>query len=427
LVKVSSLAKDLIVARQFGISDALDAFLIAFAVPSFLGAVFSEALAVALVPTYIQLREREGREAAQRLFSSIMVWGGILLVAVSVLLAVSAPYILSVLTSSFSPEKLALTRSLLYLLLPALAIGGMSRVWGSILNSGEHFALVAGVAITTPIVTVVSIILMDGLWGIYSYAVGIIGGVLLEAAVLVWALRRQGFSLAIRWPRLDPSTKQVMSQFVPVLSAALLFSGSGFVDQAMAALLGSGSVSTLNYGSKVVYGINGIAGAALYAAVLPYLSQMVATNDWSGVRHTLRTYAALILGVTIPVTIGLVYFSEPLVRLMFQRGEFTAEDTHVVAQVQALFFLQMPFYIMDIFLTRLISSLNANRWLIWRSVIGLLLNIILNYVFMQWLGVAGIALSTSIVFMVLFFYLWFTVARLLKEAPNSRNSTGDPV
>ena len=209
-----------------------------------------------------------------------------------------------------------------------------------------------------------------------------------------------------------------MSQYVPIVSATVLFSSSSFIDQAMAAFLGSGSVSALNYGSKIVQGINGIAVVALTTAVLPYLSQMVTVKDWNGLRHTLRTYTALIIVVTLPLTLGLVYFSEPMVRLLFQRGAFTAEDTYLVAQVQALFLLQIPFYLLDILVARLISSLNANYLLVWRSVLGVVINVLLNYVFMWWLGVAGIALSTSIVFALMFCYISLTVSRLLKRTTN---------
>jgi putative peptidoglycan lipid II flippase len=118
---------------------------------------------------------------------------------------------------------------------------------------------------------------------------------------------------------------------------------------------------------------------------------------------------------TVPLTVGLVYFSEPLVRLFFERGAFTSGDTYLVSQVQVLFLLQVPFYFLSILIVRLISSLQANHILLWGAVISLPLSVILNYLFMQWLGVAGIALSTSMVYFVSFCYLLYMLLGLLKE------------
>jgi len=112
----------------------------------------------------------------------------------------------------------------------------------------------------------------------------------------------------------------------------------------------------------------------------------------------------LILLVTIPLTFVLVYFSEPIVRLLFERGAFTSVDTLRVSQVQALFLLQLPFYFLGILMVRLISSLNMNHILMQAATINLLLKVVFNYLLMKWMGVAGIALSTALMYTASFIY-----------------------
>src|SRR3712207_5767634 len=114
VVKLVSAVKEMVVAHQFGTGDALDAFLIAFLLPSFTVQVVASAFRIALIPTYVQVREHEGQDAARRLFSNAMVWSTASLTAVAALLALSATYILPIVASGFGPEKLALTRSLFY-------------------------------------------------------------------------------------------------------------------------------------------------------------------------------------------------------------------------------------------------------------------------------------------------------------------------
>ena len=108
------------------------------------------------------------------------------------------------------------------------------------------------------------------------------------------------------------------------------------VDQSMAAMLAPGSVAALNYARKIITVFIVIGATPLGTAALPYFSQMVANQDWRGCRHTLRVYAQSIVLVTVPITLGLVLFSHPLIRILYQRGAFTPADTAVVSRVQAL-------------------------------------------------------------------------------------------
>lgn len=187
------------------------------------------------------------------------------------------------------------------------------------------------------------------------------------------------------------------------------------VDQSMAAMLPSGSVAALNYGSKVVAFPLYLAATALGIAVVPYFSQMIAQSDWVGVRHTLSRYLGLIFAITVPLTIILIIFSKPLVQLLFQRGLFTAQDTDTVAMIQGFYALQLPFYIAGILVVRLISSIQANHILMEAAFYNLITNIVLNYLLMQYLGVDGIALSTAIVYLISFVYCWFMLKKQMSK------------
>lgn len=414
VVNLAATAKELVVANQFGTGDVLDAFLIAFLLPSFAINVVMGSFNAALIPTFIHVRENEGLEKAQQLFSSVTVWNTVVLVIVSVLLAMASSFILPILGSGFSPEKQALTRSIFFVLLPILAISGLGITWAAVLNASERFALVAISPMIKPIVTVALLVVMGKIWGIYALTAGTVGGVVLEAGLLAWGVRRRGFYLVPRWHGLTPPMKKVINQYMPMVAGAFLMTSTGLIDQSMAAMLGPGSVSTLNYAGKAVTLILGIGSISLGTAVFPHFSRMVAVYDWAGIRYTLKTYTYLILLVTIPLTIILVFFSESLVRFFFERGAFTSADTWRVSQVQALFLLQVPFYLLGILMVRLISSLKMNRILMQAAIINLFLKITFNYLLMQRLGAAGIALSTTLVYVVSFIYCSIMLYKQIK-------------
>ena len=420
LAKLAAVAKEIAVAYQFGTSDELDAFLIAFLLPQFAGNVMWGSLNGALIPTYIQVREQEGQAAAQRLLSSLLALSVGFVVVLSVVLAFAASYILPLVASGFAAEKLALTHALYYVLLPTLVLSGVATIWGAILNAENRFALAAAVPMATSIVTVFLVGVMAKSWGIYTLAGGMVGGALLEAGLLGWGLTRERIALIPKWHGVSPAAKQVLDQYRPALAANFLMGSTGLVSQSMAATLGPGSVSALAYGMKVTDLILGVFGLSVGTAVLPHFSKMVSGKDWRGIRRTLVTYVRLLLMITVPLTLASIYFSELIVKILFQRGAFTDANTQFVGVVQVMYLLQVPAYVLSILLARLISALKAIPLLTWGNVINLCSITVLTAVLMQWFQVVGIALATSAMFCISCGYLLVVSFRLLREKAEER-------
>jgi putative peptidoglycan lipid II flippase len=209
----------------------------------------------------------------------------------------------------------------------------------------------------------------------------------------------------LRWNGLDSEVRSVLQQYAPMLAGSFLMCSTTVVDQAMAAMLPSGSVAALSYGYKIVGLIVAIGATALTTAALPYFSHMATEQDWAGCRHTLTRYTALVLGITMPLMLALIAFSHPLIRLVFQRGAFNALDTDLVSRVQQCYFIQIPFYMCGMLFVRFLSSIRRNDVLMYGSAISLTLDVSLNFILMRKMGIAGIALSTSLVLFVSFVYL----------------------
>ena len=157
----------------------------------------------------------------------------------------------------------------------------------------------------------------------------------------------------------------------------------------------------------------GVGATAVATAVLPYFSRLVAMKNWAAVRRTLKHYGGAILLATIPVTALLIVESREIVRILYERGEFTAKSGHAVSQVQIWSAIQIPFYTLSILFVRLISSLRANRILMWGTGISFVVNIVGDYVLRGVMGVAGIALATTLVYVFSLFFLAFMLRRVL--------------
>ena len=187
------------------------------------------------------------------------------------------------------------------------------------------------------------------------------------------------------------------------------------VDQAMASTLTQGSISALNYAIKLHSLVTQIFVMIVSKATLPFLAQHVAEGNFIELKATFVSVAKKMLAVLVPVTICIVLFSHPLVKLAFERGAFTEESRIETANAWIAYSLGLPIYAVAILTTRLYNALQDNMTLMWVSAVGILLNVVMNWCFMQYMGTAGIALSTSVSYFVSSAIL---LVRLHRKFPN---------
>jgi len=411
-------------AALFGAGDEMDALLIALLAPVFLVNIFSGAFHASFIPTYIKVRPKHQiwrhndpanqNGSAQRFFASVMMLSVALLIVLALSLLLSASYILPVLGSGFNPVKLQLTRSLFFILIPILLFSSLARMWAAVLNATEKFTLAAVSPAIRSVIVIGFLLTMSCYWGIYAFGVGMVCGAFIEMSVLAYAIKRQNIPLLPRWHGMTDNLRQAVKQFTPMAAGAILMGSTELIDHSMAAMLGSGSVSTLSYANKIVMFVLVISSGALGTAVFPYFSLMAANRDRKLIIETLKTYSRLIILFSLPVTGLLYYFAQPLVRILFERGVFTQTNTHQIASVVAIYGFQTTFYLLSILAVRLISALQGNHILMVSAMISLPLNIIFNYVFMQFMVVAGVALSTVLVYLLAFIFLTFMLSKMMK-------------
>jgi putative peptidoglycan lipid II flippase len=415
LVAIATLGREVLTAAFFGTGDEMDAFLIALLLCKVVSGVLGGAVNAGLAPVYIQVKTDQGQPGAQQLLGNVLTLFGLFLLVGCLMLAPAAPYLLRVFGSSFPAEKLALAGELFYLLLPTILLGSLAMFFTPVLNANGHFGIVAATPIITPVISMGMLVVLGSSQGIYALAQGVLLGSILELCLLVVVTRKLGLGFWFGWSGLDAPSRQVVREYFSMVVAVFLLSCTALVDQTFAASLGAGSVSVLVYANKGIIFVLALAGTALRTALLPSFAAMIAKQDWKGIRFTVRTYVSwAILGGAV-LTILVLVFGSWLVRILFQRGAFTAADTERVAVVQAIYALQIPAFLLTSIVAPLVSSLRANHVLMINSGISLVLCVILDYVLMTAFGLAGIALATAIMYAVSFGYLSFVCFRILRR------------
>ena len=414
-VKLISVVKGSLIARQFGVSTDLDAFYIAFLLPSFVSDLFAGATVVALVPLYVRAREREGPEAAQKLFGSIATGATVGLACIAVILWALSPTLIPFFGTSFQPQQLMLTRSLCSYLIPLIPLTGLSAIFTAVLTARNRLAFATLAPAVSTLFVIFSIYGFAHRWGIYAFAIGTTLGLAAQVVVLAVVLKRLDLLPRFQWSGFTPAITSFLRQLVIVAVGSSIFNLTDMVDLYYAAATGPGNVSALNYGNKVVVMIVGLAGVAVTTAVLPHMSKAFSTRDFAGAKQIIHTYSSVILLVTIPVTILLIRLSPAIVTILFERNAFTRSDTLLVSAIQRAFLLQIPLHVLGMLFVSIVWALRANWVFLVINPICLLGKIVLNSILITTYGVAGIGLATSIIYGLSCLLLLLAITILMKR------------
>jgi len=397
-IKIIAVMKGLVLAQQFGVSADLDAFYIAYLLPSFLGDLLAGAIVIALVPLYIRTKDQDGTIAAQTFIGNILVVTTICSIVVAVLGWALLPTLIWMFGESFQQDRLELASRLSLFLIPVLPLSAISAIFISVLTARNRL----GVATLAPgisiLVVTVAIYGFGREWGIYSLGVGTTLGLIVQTLTLAMILKVRDFlyRVSLRW--LTGPIRSFSRQIMIVAAGGFIINFIDVIDQYSAGILGPGHLSVLNYGNKFALAVLGPASVAVSTAIFPHMSGLVYSGDFAAARRIVKTYSIAILGVTIPVTLLLVVWSRTIVMMLFERNAFTSYDTLQVTAVQRFFLLQIPLHVLGMLFVSVIWSLRVNWVFLLINPTCLLLKIWLNHFLTAVYGVPGIGLATSITY-----------------------------
>ena len=419
--KLAGAAKVMVTARYFGAGDQLDAFVIAFLLPAFFTDIVAGSFGASFVPAFIRVRSDQG-DAAARMFARTglaLVLGAML--AVALLLAAGGPWLLPLLGSSFSAEKLRMTTSLFLALILWLPMSACIAVWRAVLNAHNAFALAAAAPLTTPLATIAFLYAGANRWNVYTLCWGTLAGVAVETLILGWGVHRRGIPILPAWRGWTPEMSAIRGQYIPLLAGTMFAALCPLIDQAVAGSLGSGSVSALAYGTKLASVLAAISATAIATAVLPEFSRLAAHHDWSHLRHTVRVHSAVIVGLAVAGSRPrIIWLSGPIVRTFYEGGAFDASAARVVTSVQQFALLQVPFAILFVIAGRLAVAISATAVMIRASLLTVAATAAGDLILSRTMGIAGIplagALAHAIALASLVYFLYRREPRLFASA-----------
>jgi putative peptidoglycan lipid II flippase len=371
----------------------------------FLVTVLSIPIGTITVPPLLGFFKSGSREKAQQLITTCSTMIFCSMVVICLLLLIFSRYYIPVLGWGFTGEKMVQSQHMLIIVLPMLFFSGFVILGNSILNARQKFALPALAQAIVPILAILSLLVMARQIGIYAMAIGMCVGQIANLLIVGHYVRKEGFTI---FPEVFPSTirkmingsseqlKSLLSQYTPLVFSSLFVSFALPVNNAIAASLSSGSVSAFNLGTKFIVFFTGLIGTGISTVMLPYFSSYFTRNRIMDVRRELSFFLFLATAIPIPLTIIMYFFTGLAVRLIFGGGVFTMDDMGTVTRVVEYGIIQLPFYCTNMLFAKFANAKRKNTLIMISSFLGLVLNVILNFVFIGRMGVSGIALASSL-------------------------------
>lgn len=413
-IKFLGFYKETIVAANFGLSQILDTFFIAVLVPGFIQNVFLGAFKNVFIPNYIA-ESKTGNNISSFQATGFLITGFISLLFVLIAYLFTDTY-LEVFFSGHTVAYYEMVKSQFYYLAPCIFVWGISSLLSGLLNVNEEFKYSSYPGVFVPLVIILCLTFFKKNLGDNVLAIGtLLGSILALLFLLVVCVRKK--ILSISYPDFTDRNVQLMFKQIPAkVSSGFLTGMNSVVDQFFAAQLIVGSVAAINYGLKMPAFLMGIMVIALTNVLLPKFSTMLMENKKNTYRVFFKIVKFLFLSAAIFAVIG-IFLSDFLVELFFQRKEFTAEDTKVVANIQKIFLVYTPFSICGMVVVSFLTSMNKNAIMAYVSFGALIANIVLDYVLIRYFGILGIALCTTIVVIIKNLFLFYFTLKIIKSNP----------
>lgn len=401
--RILGFVRDIVLSAVLGSGAVADAFFVAFKLPNFFRRLFAEgAFSAAFVPLFARELQAGGRDAATVFARQAQAALLAILLPFSVILILAMPGVMALLAPGLrdEPATFALAVEFGRIAFPYLLFISLVSLYGGVLNSLERFAHVAA----TPIL--LNLALIGAVLGLtpllpnagYAAATGVAIAGILQWLWLLTVCAREGVGLRLVRPRWTDKVARLVKLATPVAIGGGVQQIGLVLDVVWASMLPVGTISALYYADRLAQLPLGVVGVAIGTALLPLLArQLRAGHDEAAMANQNRAIEFGLL-FSLPAALALWLLAEPIIRILFERGQFRPDDTLRAAGALAAFVIGLPAFILVKALTPGFFAREDTKAPLYIAIAAIGANVALNLVFLFVTPLAhvGIALASSL-------------------------------
>jgi len=389
--------REMILAANFGTSWRLDALIVAMEPAMTLGGIVSGSIASMMIPIYIDIKQKKDPAKIKEYTTQIMFISSLFLIAFGLVFAVFPHFFINIFAPKFGPKEYeyAIRKMTIIGFLPLIL--GFQSLGTSLLHAEKQYLLAAILQLVFNAVAIPVIILFAPFFSEASYLFAFILGTIFIDIALLFILRKK-----IIPKKIFRSFSNFAIRKTIILSLPLLLSGSlgiinGIVDKAFASSLEAGSISAIRYAQTIKMMITSIIIGSLMTTLFTELSEISAKNDKKALEFRLRKTSTDLLNFMIPLTFWLIAMARPLISLLYERGEFTSDSTHMVTLAFLGYSITMIISPVYHLLIRLFTAYKMTKIPFLITIISIIMNFVFNWLLIKRFKVLGLTLSTSLV------------------------------
>ncbi len=447
--RVMGLIREMVFAKYFGAGFLYDAFLVGFRIPNILRDLFAEgALSAAFVKVFTDYQLKKNEIEAWRLASMVFNALAVVLSVITILGMLLSPYIVPLLAWGFSPEKSALAVKLTQIMFPFILLVALAAVAMGVLNTKGRFGIPASASTAFNIFSIIvglglAFYLSGGSWemstednvipssaaqwAIIGMAIGTLVGGAAQLAIQIPSLLKVGFRFTPALSFTDEGVRRVTRLMGPAIIGTSAVQVKVLVDTFVVSGIDGGQ-SWLSYAFRLMQFPIGVFGVAIGTAAIPTLSRLASENNIEKFRSTLSDALKLVFLLTIPSACGLIVLGEPIVRLLYERGQFAGADTNMTAWALTAYSVGLAGYAAVKVLSPSFYALDDAKTPMYVSLASIAVHLVMSVGMMKLLsqvgvsserpsgfGHVGVALATSTVALVNFLALTLLMRKRIRR------------
>ena len=399
LSKISGLVRDQVMAGYYGMSYDTDAYTWAFFIPNLFKILFADSLIVAaFIPvytTFLKSKDNKDRVIFLNSVTNVML---IFFFIVSVLLFVLSPQI-GQLLSKIAENQLNITSfvTMNRIMAFSLFMLSMSGLTTGVLNSHNIFTIPSLSPFLMNILTIGVVVFFSHRLGIISMAIGTMAGAAVQLVAQLFQLNVTKARYSFKIDFKNKAVREIFSLMFPILLSLGAVQLNNSVDKFFALGLGPGNTTALDLSWRVTNLPLGVFSVAIITVVYPLISRQAASDDIKGIKESFSLGVREIGYIMVPAVTGLAVLSYPIIKLLFEHNNFTAADTEKVSAILVFHSLGLVFFGLLMILNRIYYAFKNVMTPLKVAAFSIVANAFLNWLFIKFMGVSGVALSTSLV------------------------------
>ena len=393
--------REVVAASYFGVSREMSAFTIAFQFPNLIRSLFADAaLQGAFVPVFTELLERGDRKEAFRVASSLFFLIWLVLGALTALFMLLAPVIMPLLAPGFDNRAEELTIGLSRVMFPIVLLLALSGLVVGMLNSFGHFSVPALAPLAWNVVIIAALVGLVPVFPeddeIYAYGIGVLVGTVVQLLMPMPWLRGRGGRFTLSFDFRDPRVLRVLKLMLPVTIALGLINFSLLINSFFGTLVQEEAPAAIDKAFRIYMLPQGLFSVAIATILFPTLARYAARAEYPELRRTMANGVRQIALLLIPSAVIMAVLAEPITRLVYERGEFDAAATDLVAEAMLWWAISLPFQGISLLYSRTYFSLQKPWTTTALAGLNLVVNAIAAALLYKPFGVAGIVIGTVI-------------------------------